>query len=79
MLNKTLDFNFIFKNRSDTWQKAHLDEIHVEVCTSDGQACKSLPILVSQNPLLQAHFPLREFVCANSKKVGTDPTFSRRI
>jgi hypothetical protein len=25
------------------------------------------------------HFPLGEFVCANSKKVGADPTFSRRI
>jgi hypothetical protein len=29
--------------------------------------------------LNKAHFPLREFVRANSKKVGTDPTFSRRV
>jgi hypothetical protein len=27
----------------------------------------------------KAHFPLGEFVCANSKIVGTDPTFSQRI
>jgi hypothetical protein len=26
-----------------------------------------------------AHFPLGEFVCVNSKKVGTDPTFSQQI
>ena len=29
--------------------------------------------------LTWAHFPLGEFVRANSRKVGTDPTFSRRI
>jgi hypothetical protein len=28
---------------------------------------------------LKARSPLGEFVRANSKKVGTDPTFSRRI
>jgi hypothetical protein len=27
----------------------------------------------------KVHFPLGEIVRANSKKVGTDPTFSRRI
>ena len=33
MLSKTHDFNFIFKNKRDAWQEAHLDEIHVEVRT----------------------------------------------
>jgi hypothetical protein len=28
-------------------------------------------------PFLYIHFPLGEFVCADSEKVGTDPTFSQ--
>jgi hypothetical protein len=28
-------------------------------------------------PLLYTHFPIGEFVCADSEKVGTDPTFSQ--
>ena len=27
----------------------------------------------------ETHFPLGEFVCVNSKKLGTDPTFSWQI
>ena len=29
--------------------------------------------------IYKVNFPLREFVRANSQKVGTDPTFSQRI
>jgi hypothetical protein len=38
-----------------------------------------LQIFVTHACLIKARSPLGEFVRANSKRVGTDPTFSRRI